>query len=174
MRQPGEHPGTVQEHLVVTRGGLFPRVREGGRLRAGHQQDVAEVVAAGAGQVRVRKAVDDAVAVVVAAAAVPVACLGAGVRAQLHHPEGRDGAGKGVAVSVGAGKGIDVLGDGEQQGEQDAVHGGAGISGIRGPGRAGRAPRRPSRCRCSRRIPVCPGNRGRTRCAGRSRLRPGP
>ena len=126
--QAGEHPGTVQEHLVVTRGGLFPRVREGGRLRAGHQQDVAEVVAAGAGQVRVREAVDDAVAVVVAAAAVPVACLGAGVRAQLHHPEGRDGAGEGVAVFVGAGEGVDVPGeipagnDGEQQGEQEGMH----------------------------------------------------
>ncbi len=107
--QPDLHLRVLQEDFVVAGGGLFPLVGEGRRPGAREQQDVAEVVAAGTAQVRMAEAVDDMVAVVIAAAAVPVARLGARVGTELHHPEGRDGAGEGVAVFVGADEGIDVL-----------------------------------------------------------------
>ena len=73
----------------------------------GHHQHVAIVADPGAAEVGVTEAPDLRVGIIIAAAGIPA--RGAGVRAELHHPEGGRGSRKGVAVEAGADERIDVL-----------------------------------------------------------------
>src|SRR4029079_1960257 len=85
-----------------------------------HKQDVAVIRNARAAQVRVRKAVDDVVRIVITRAAVPV--VGARVGRKLHQPERRGRSWKRVPVSARADERVDVMrviaglrGNGEQR-----------------------------------------------------------
>ena len=65
-----------------------------------------------------REAIDDAVAVMVAAAAVPVSGVRTRIGAQLDHSEGIGGPGERVPVRVGPDKGIDKGQQGDKQGQE--------------------------------------------------------
>ena len=75
-----------------------------------HQQHVAEIRMAGAGEVGVREADDGAVVMPIAGrpAVGVLAWLDAGVGAELDHPERNGGAGIGMAFAAGADEGIHV------------------------------------------------------------------
>ena len=104
---------------VVAARGLLATVREGvGRVaefavahhvvaQRGIEEDISQIGAPRAAQMRMREAVDRRIVVVVAGAGVPVAR--ARVGAELHHAEGGRGAGIGVAVESGSDEGIDVI-----------------------------------------------------------------
>ena len=66
----------------------------------GGEEEVAQVGAAGTAQMRVREAQDGVVAIVVAAAGIPV--FRTGVRAQLDQAVGRGGSGEGMPVETRA------------------------------------------------------------------------
>lgn len=71
------------------------------------EQNVRKVGASRTAQVRMRKAVDRRVAVMVAGAGVPVA--GTGVGTQLHHAERRGGARIGMTVESGADERVHII-----------------------------------------------------------------
>ena len=71
------------------------------------KQNVRKVGASRTAQVRMRKAVDRRVAVMVAGAGVPVA--GTGVGTQLHHAERRGGARIGMTVESGADERVHII-----------------------------------------------------------------
>ena len=105
----GKHLAVFKPYLVVARRGFLPAVAEGRRLAAGGYEHVAPVVASGTAQVGVAESEDEAVGVMIAAAAVPVAGAGARVGAELYHSERCAGTWKGMSVGVGAHKRIDIL-----------------------------------------------------------------
>jgi hypothetical protein len=79
-----------------------------------HQQDIAQVPNAGAGEVIVGEAHYRGVGVMVAGCAVLVGVIVAAVasvRGELNHPEWHGGAREGVAMVGGADQGFDVIGD---------------------------------------------------------------
>ena len=110
--------------LVVAGGGRFLVMRiarsitgVGILLGAGHQlrladlrheQEVAQVGNARAGQMRQGEAHDRGVGVLVAGGGVPEVPVG--IRAELDHAEGRRGAGIGIALALRADEGADVVG----------------------------------------------------------------
>lgn len=109
----------MAEALAVAAVGVsFSAWIETGLARVGHDEDVAEVAVARAGEVSVAEADDAAVAVLVAGAvvidprlvaAVDVVRYRVRVGAQLHGAVGVAGAGKGVAHAVGADKDVHQL-----------------------------------------------------------------
>ena len=90
-----------------------------------HQQHIAQIRHARTAQVRVAEAVDHAVAVVIAAATVPIhVAIGASIGAELHQSIWYASAGEGVAVATGADEGVDEIaggvgGLGEEEGGEE-------------------------------------------------------
>ena len=75
----------------------------------GHQKHITEIRYTSAAQVRMAKALDHTIGVVVSPAAVPLVRAGARVRAQLHQAVRHAGPGEGMAMAAGADEGVDVV-----------------------------------------------------------------
>ncbi len=70
-----------------------------------HQQNIAVIANACAAEMGMRETVDDGIAVMISAAAVPTA-VNTRVGRQLHHAEGKRCTGKSMAVAAGGGERI--------------------------------------------------------------------
>ena len=126
------HVVAIQLHLIIPRARLLARVGKGGRVvlpsRRGietpdrHHQYVAKVIAARAAEVGVAESVNQRIRVMVAAATVPVAAVGTGVRAELHHTEWVGGTREGVPVEIRPHEGVDKGDQGGQQGQERNFH----------------------------------------------------
>ena len=120
----GQHPGAVEQRLVVTRAGFFVGMAEPrdigifaarfyppGKIHfthSGHDQYVGQVADARAAEVQGTEPGDDAVRVLITGAPVPA--TDAVVGADLHHAAGQAGARVGMAVGGGSDERIDVSG----------------------------------------------------------------
>ena len=110
----GKHLGVFEPYLVAARRGLLAAVAESRRPASGSYEHIAPVVAPRAAEVGVAESEDEAVGVMIAAAAVPVARTGACVGAELNHSERGAGSGEGVSVGIGPHKRVNILGYGGQ------------------------------------------------------------
>ena len=109
--------GLVRKHLIIARRSLLVGVGERRRkVRTGIDQYVAPIVATSTAEVGVGEAIDKAVTVMIAAAAVPVTGIWTRIRAQLNHAKGIHGSWKGVTVCIRPHKRIHIGNKGGEYG----------------------------------------------------------